>query len=338
MALPISNSEGRELRALDGEGRVRPGRTPDVLVTLANRRFLAAAKQLFASAYFEGGWRGDYLLLANDVPQPDLDWFHERGIYVLSRDSLVQGSIGGMPSVLSCKLHLFTPWFRRWRTVVYSDADCMIRGRISWLGELEGFHAALDWNPSMRLQVATPRMLKRRGVDPRRTLGELRRRPEYDAAAPAFCVGFFVMSSSLIADDTFGRLSDLVSAHGAASRFGDQLFLNLHFRERWHPLPPAAHLLLQGSRPPWPLRASATDALSVHFVGPDKPWLATGPLSAEWHRNARRADDLDLSSIPEGAAWSAARWNEASAALDRGMAVGSAARRLLSPVRVRLRE
>ena len=322
--------------AVAEDGTPQPGRSPDVLVTLADRRYLAAAKQLFASAYFEGGWRGDYLLLSNGLDQDDVAWFTERGIYVVRCESVVPGEIGGMASVLSCKLHLFTPWFRRWRTVVYSDADCMIRGRISSLGELQGFRAPVDWNPSLRLQVATPRTLAKRGADARDVMGRLRRRPEYDPRATAFCAGFFVMRSRLIADDTFDRLLSSVRSLCSASRFGDQLFLNLHFRKQWRPLSPAVHLLVRGSQPPWPVRKSAADALSLHFVGPSKPWLEPSRFSAEWHRNAGRADDLDLRSIPQGRVWSQARWRAASSTLRRGLAIGSAARRWLSPLRLHL--
>jgi len=43
-----------------------------LLVTLANENYINQAKQLFSSAYFNGGWDGDYLLLAHEIPENKL--------------------------------------------------------------------------------------------------------------------------------------------------------------------------------------------------------------------------------------------------------------------------
>ena len=59
----------------------------NLLVTLADKNYLDAAKQLFSSVYFNSGWNGDYMLLSYDIPKKELQWFRDRGIIVRKRKS-----------------------------------------------------------------------------------------------------------------------------------------------------------------------------------------------------------------------------------------------------------
>ena len=54
----------------------------DLLVTLADENFLDQAKQLFSSVYWNAGWKGDYMLLAHEIPESKLKWFRDKGILV----------------------------------------------------------------------------------------------------------------------------------------------------------------------------------------------------------------------------------------------------------------
>lgn len=40
-----------------------------LLVTLADSSYLDQATQLFSSVYHNAGWRGDYMLLAHEIPE-----------------------------------------------------------------------------------------------------------------------------------------------------------------------------------------------------------------------------------------------------------------------------
>ena len=67
-------------------------RQRSVLVVLAGGRdkYINEAKQVFASAYFNGKWRDDYLLLTHNIPDNKLQWFLERGIFVKKCDQLYE--------------------------------------------------------------------------------------------------------------------------------------------------------------------------------------------------------------------------------------------------------
>jgi len=51
-----------------------------VLVSLVANNYIDKAKQLFSCAYWNAGWKGDYLLLAYEVQQENLEWFKEKVI------------------------------------------------------------------------------------------------------------------------------------------------------------------------------------------------------------------------------------------------------------------
>src|SRR5436190_15758832 len=124
-----------------------------VLVTLADRSYLDQAKQLFASAYHDAGWRGDYLLLAHDLSGSETAWFADRGILVHHCRPLFTADVGGHPGVLASKLYLFTPDFRRWRTVIYCDADATIRASLDRLTSVRGFWSVDDVSGWLDVQV-----------------------------------------------------------------------------------------------------------------------------------------------------------------------------------------
>ncbi|MDP8200613.1 MAG: hypothetical protein P9M11_00560 [Candidatus Tenebribacter burtonii] len=54
----------------------------NLLVTLTDANYIEQAKQLFSSVYWNSGWKGNYMLLAHDVPDEKLIWFSEKEIIV----------------------------------------------------------------------------------------------------------------------------------------------------------------------------------------------------------------------------------------------------------------
>jgi hypothetical protein len=69
-------------------GRVKK----DLLVTLADANYVDQARQVFSSAYWNGGWSGDYMLLAYGVPERDLQWFRDKGILVTECEPVLTAS------------------------------------------------------------------------------------------------------------------------------------------------------------------------------------------------------------------------------------------------------
>ena len=121
----------------------------NLLVTLADRNFLDQAKQLLSSAYWNAGWNGDYMLLACEIPATELQWFRRKRILIkevkphCGRESGNNGLL--YPATVTSKLCVFSEEFKEWRTVVFIDADCIVRYPLDALVRTKSFAAARDW-------------------------------------------------------------------------------------------------------------------------------------------------------------------------------------------------
>ena len=112
----------------------------DLIVTLADSKFLPQVKQLFSSVYWNAGWKGDYMLLAHQIPEDELKWFRDKGILIKKCEPLFDKSIGRdySPIVLD-KLYLFETEFKKWKNVIYLDSDIIVRVSLDKLTKIKGF-------------------------------------------------------------------------------------------------------------------------------------------------------------------------------------------------------
>jgi hypothetical protein len=160
----------------------------DVIVTIGNEKFVDQAKQLFSSVYFNSGWKGDYLLLAHGIPEEKLAWFKEKGILIKKCDEIDTGLIGKFkcPAARTLKFALFTRFFKKWRTIVYLDADIIVKGCLDDLVHKNGFWACQE---NLRLKdhfISSPSSLRT----------ELKK--EYNLKQPAFNSGVMVFDTQII--------------------------------------------------------------------------------------------------------------------------------------------
>jgi len=277
-----------------------------VLVTLATREYLDMAKQLFSSAYFNGGWDGDYLLLAHDVPDDELSWFTDRGILIMHTSPLYEGQPGGMHRCLADKFHMFTPYFRKWRTVVYSDLDAIIKESLEELKEVDGFYAVEDWSPTLTDQIVNDRDIQDRGLDPAKCREVIRKAERhYEMSRRPFCAGFFAFSTDIITDDMFDDLKRMMDEYQVVSKHGDQLSMNFFFYDRWKALSHTFNVLVAqgktgasyrtGAHTRWGL-AEDLSVYVLHIFNP-KPWNQQSDYYWEWLVNLKRADQIGLCKV-----------------------------------------
>lgn len=297
------------MSAVEIETSSRPSdQERSVFVTLADAHYVEQAKQLFSSLYFNAGWPGDYLLLAHDIVEDDLEWFEKRGIIVERCEPLYSGKLGGMPAVLTSKLYLFRREIRHWRNVVYCDADATVRASLDGLCELQGFWSITDASRWLDTQILTRASSAKRGLSTARfSRLEQELRGRVDFLAPPFCAGFFVFSTDVVDDGTFDRLKTTLDRYHSISRYGDQLAFNLFFGERWQRLSPVYNVQLRGEHNQWRLPPSEVDGIILHFISSEKPWLTRNAFFREWCDNLSRANEIDLSSRPPGVVWSPER-------------------------------
>lgn len=285
-------------------------RKQKVLVSVATTSYLDMAKQFFASAHFNGGWDGDYLLLAHDIPEAELTWFRERGILIKHCPSLYPAPIGGMHPCMATKYYMFTPYFKQWEVVVYSDLDAIVRAPLEGLDKVKGFAAVDDWSPSLYEQVVNADDIAERGLDPetcKAEIAEVKRR--YQLARRPFCAGFFVFSTDIIHDRMLQDLKEMTDRHQTISKFGDQLAMNFYFYDRWQKLTPTYNVLVRQKNykdlfehfvnveTRWGA-VQDVSAYILHIFDP-KPWDPSSGFHLEWLANLRKAEKMDLHAIPE---------------------------------------
>jgi alpha-N-acetylglucosamine transferase len=226
-----------------------------LLVTLSTSNRLNDAKQLFSGVYFNGGWEGDYMLLAHEIPEEELKWFRDKGIFIKKCQPLTDKKVPYHPACVLDKFYLFTPEFKKWDNIVYIDSDILVRASIKKLAEVKGFWAVCDCYSSLKYHFikrkAKKRYIKKSnehnkitkisqegyGWNLEKAVLVKKLKKEFDLRKAAFNTGVLAFSTDIIRDDTFSRLTSLMNEYMEISLFADQGILNLFFYKRWKHLP-----------------------------------------------------------------------------------------------------
>ena len=264
-----------------------------LLVTLADKNFIDQVKQMLASVYFNAGWKGDYMLLAHNIPEKELKWFLKKGIIVKRCRPLdIEKTRKGDVLTSYSKFYLFTEDMKKWKNIVYLDADVIVRANLDDLSKVEGFAAVLD--PVSKLCYHfDPGMWE---------ICYLR--------DPAFNSGVMAFSTNLIQKDTFLKIKKLFDRCGKWSFFHDQGILNLYFHKRWKKLPIIYNVFPNLIR--YCINMEKIDGIILHFAGKNTEDVRLIKSKnffphREWRHNLERADLIDLSIIPEGKKWNSSR-------------------------------
>ncbi len=267
-----------------------------LLVTLASRDYLENAKQLFSSVYHNAGWHGDYLLLAHNIPESDLDWFRDKGILIHHCPPLdIKVIHEGYPVTILAKFFLFTAYFRRWQKIIFLDTDIIVTASLDSLLKVTGLAAVRDVIDGILLQQINPE------ADPRLFL-DLQR--SYNLQEPAFNSGVLVFDTRIITDDLFPRLIKLHKKYGELNYFWEQGTLNLAFYNNWEELPIIYNFFPDACRH-YGIRPERMKTIVLHFLGHNKPWNADNRFYRIWQDNLRLAEEIDLSDRrPAAKAWS----------------------------------
>ena len=284
-----------------------------LLVTLADESHTEQAKQVFSSAYFNAGWDGDYMLLAHAIPEEKLKWFRDKKILVKKCEPLYRTMMGGMSPALTSKFYLFTPEFKKWKTVVYVDADTTLMASLNRLKNIAGFASVDDGVLStLKRQITLPEECGSRGISPeeyKTTLAKLEEK--YDLKKKCFCAGFFVFNpNDCIRAETFLNLTKLHRDSEKFNRYGEQLAWNLFFYKKWKKLPSVYNFCPIEEQHQYRMKPGSFKAIVLHYKGVDKPWddrEIHGYYQDLWQKNLRDAEKIDLGIKKTGREWTRAQ-------------------------------
>jgi lipopolysaccharide biosynthesis glycosyltransferase len=197
----------------------------NLLATLADKNYIDQAKQLFSSVYWNAGWKGDYMLLAHEIPEKDLKWFRDKGILVKKCKPIAELNFGKWPSTVCSKFYLFTPYSKKWKNIVFLDADIIVRGSLERLTKIKGFAAVKGYR---RLCNLFKKPMESYFLNLSETYKKLQRNYNLNKQN-TFNTGVFAFSTRIISAGSFDRLKSLYQSYGAISNSAEEAILNLLF-------------------------------------------------------------------------------------------------------------
>jgi lipopolysaccharide biosynthesis glycosyltransferase len=273
----------------------------NLLVTLADENYIDQAKQLFSGAYFNAGWKGDYMLLSHNIPEEKLKWFRVKGILIYKCKPLIREKMYSQQSpIMLDKFYFFTSYFKKWKKIIYLDSDIIVRASLNGLLGVEGFGAVAD---VLGAKKVSQNFIKNKKIN------ELKK--QYDLSKKGFNGGVFVLDTKSIRKDDFKKLMELAGFCKDIVIYSDQSIMNLFFNKNWISLP-----LVYNSYPTswmidYNLKKEDVKGILLHFNGNKKPWDPKNPFYGEWKQNLERAKFINLDKPqPHGRIWNENEINE----------------------------
>ncbi|MBU0675764.1 MAG: hypothetical protein KJ950_14075 [Proteobacteria bacterium] len=266
-----------------------------ILITLADTGYFDQARQLLASAVYDGAWSGDLAVITPDMTDAQVEWFTTRGIIVKKCPHTYEAQPHpGLPLIRFMKHRIFDEFFRQWENVVFLDADIIVCRSLAELAVRESFgaiagvchhppqigrvNARINYQPNKR---TTPLFY------------ELERR--YDLNRPVFNSGVMAFSTRFVGKSFAAELNRLTSRYMQLCLL-EQAMLNLAVYNQWQELDPKYNFL------PGHYFFSPHDlqkAHVVHFSGNIKPWdqACTGYVAdfkMKWRKNLEMSAGLKV--------------------------------------------
>jgi len=267
----------------------------NLLVTVADESYIDAVKQVFSGAYFNAGWKGDYMLLSYKIPEEKLKWFRDKGIIVKKCEPLADEKVfGRWFSVAFIRIYLFKPEFKKWNKIIYIDGDTIIRASLDDLQKVDGFAAVENTRKIKHLfkdNFSFPQKYRQiiKLLD-----------DEYEVNTKSFNTGLFIFNTDIIKKETFSKLINLMRIYNYFIPSADEPILNLFFYKKWKKIPSLYNLIVsENIKIIYKLNLIKIEGIILHFpgaglFGTNKPWSRNHPFYKEWRFNFDRADEINI--------------------------------------------
>jgi len=265
-----------------------------VLITLADKNYIEQAKQLFSSVYWNAGWKGDYLLLSHNVSEKDLKWFRKKGILIKKVKLVTKEKVkSSWPITVFSKFYIFTPYFKKYKNVLFLDSDIIVRESLKDLSDVKGLWAVKSHEHMSKLFIR-PVLAKLRNVNTR-LYKDLKK--NYNLKLPAFNSGVIAFSTDIIKKDLLQELKKLFNKYKGVNE-GDETFINLLMYKKWNPLNQVYNIYPDYIIPTCNIPPEKVKGIILHFII-NKPWDTKSPFHKEWKENLDRAEEINLKKPQE---------------------------------------
>jgi len=266
---------------------------PSLLVTLADKNYVNYAKQLFSSVYWNAGWKGDYMLLAHEIPAEDLAWFRNKGILVKECAPINMKKLAGtFPLSALNKLYLFTPEFKKWNNIIFLDPDIIVRSSLDKIAKVKGFNAVQDG-----LKLGRLRHQLNFHDDPN-LFRQFKKK--FKLRAPALNSGVLAFSTDIITDTLFEDLLRTGKEYEEICTHAEQTVLSLFFYKKWKKLSFLYNFIIPIIVVVYRQRIESFNPVVIHCCDKPKPWSPQSQLYKEWLANMEKSELIDLTKRPDG--------------------------------------
>lgn len=188
------------------------------------------------------------------------------------------------PITVLDKFYLFTSEFKKWKNVVYLDADIIVKSSLDELSKVKGFAAVQDG--FYRANLMRQFINKDKSL-----LNELK--GKYNVKETSFNTGVMAFNTDIIRADTFTELLGLLELFSGIVRFAEQPILNLFFYKKWTELPIVYNLITDNFIDNLFINKENMKAIILHF-NYKKPWLKGNHYHNEWKSNLEEVDLINL--------------------------------------------
>jgi len=271
-----------------------------LLVTIANNAYYNQARQVLVSAKINGGWKGDLMVISDDMDKENTRSFEKEGVLV-NHKPLVHNEEEWfshlpkdthLPPIMTLKYYLFTKEFQEWDRIVYLDSDIIVRGKLDKLIQIDRqFSAVRNTNmPKLHHHFLNSNLDQKQ----KKQYDKLEK--GFDLTQSAFNAGVFTFKPSLMPTDSFRFLRNCLFQYGLLARFPEQPFTNLLVANNWHQLPYSYNTNLFASLSWLNLNPDLIDGHILHFNGNNKPWHENNPFHQEWQKNLSLPNIKNLNS------------------------------------------
>ncbi len=259
-----------------------------VLVTLADKTYLEHAKQVFAGAYFKGGWKGDFLLLAHNIPEKKLTWFRNKGIYIIRCKKFLSGRKNNEINIIHySKFYLFGENIKKWSHVIFLDVDTIIRASLDGLLRITSFAAV----PNLQIQFG--QYFKKSKLF-----------KKYNCDEHTFCSGIIVFNTDIIKSNTFSSIVKIISEYEKYKILSrDEAFFNFIFYNKWQKLSRIYNVYIDKNINLWHLPNIKIQGIIIHTASQIEPWKKESDFHQEWLKNYKKAKYLHSIKVEEVQEW-----------------------------------
>lgn len=249
----------------------------DAIMLISNNNNINYLKQVILSAKINANWKGDFIILIDNVDEKKLRWYKKNNITILNLPPPIKKDFGKWPRIVFYKYYLLHPIMKKWNKIIYLDADIIILRNIDNLLKIKGFGAAYESRYS-------PLTHQIRNKNPQ-TYKKLK--SKYNLRTKSFNSGVLVVNTKMCSNEKFEDLIKLTKKYWDIIWFPEQAILNFYFYKKFERISFAYN-------DTYPADKHVFDAYYfnhkiksaiLHFYTDYKPWNRNNVWHKEWLKN-----------------------------------------------------